>query len=103
MAKQKSNDGYNQGIYGALRTLMHFILVVQFSYGIYYDFTYVHFPPEMKRPGGEFGGKLKYLTVWDAVSIADMVCEKIGQLELEIGVKFASFIVVGWCHQSVWI
>lgn len=68
MAKQKSNDGYNQGIYKALRTLMHFILVVQFSYGIYYDFTYVHFPPEMRRPGGEFGGKLKYLTVWDAVS-----------------------------------
>ncbi|XP_019543662.2 androgen-induced gene 1 protein isoform X1 [Aedes albopictus] len=67
MAKQKSNDGYNQGIYKALRTLMHLILVVQFSYGIYYDFTYVHFPPEMRRPGGEFGGKLKYLTVWDAI------------------------------------
>lgn len=67
MAKSKSSDGYQRGVYGALRTLMHFIVAVQFSYGIYYDFTYVHFPPGMLRPGGEFGGKLKFLTVWDAV------------------------------------
>lgn len=67
MAKQHTNDGYQRAIFGALRTLMHFIVAVQFSYGIYYDFTYVHFPPGMHRPGGEFGGKLKFLTVWDAV------------------------------------
>lgn len=64
----KSNDGYQRGAYGALRALMHFIAAVQFTYAIYYDFRYVHFPPEMRRaPGGDFGGKLKFLTVWDAV------------------------------------
>ncbi|XP_055613176.1 androgen-induced gene 1 protein-like isoform X3 [Uranotaenia lowii] len=69
MAKTKSpsSDGYNKGIFCALRTLMHFITAVQFIYSVYYDFTYVHFPPEMRRPGGEFGGKLKFLTVWDAI------------------------------------
>ncbi|XP_052869548.1 androgen-induced gene 1 protein-like isoform X1 [Anopheles cruzii] len=63
----KSNDGYQRGAYGALRALMHFIAAVVFTYAIYYDFRYVHFPPEMWRPGGEFGGKLKFLTVWDAI------------------------------------
>ncbi|XP_055550861.1 androgen-induced gene 1 protein-like isoform X1 [Wyeomyia smithii] len=67
MAKQKFNDGYSRGIYGSLRTLMHFIVAVQFAYGIYYDFTYVHFPPEIRRKTSDFGGKLKYLTVWDAI------------------------------------
>uniref|UniRef100_A0A182QP29 Uncharacterized protein n=1 Tax=Anopheles farauti TaxID=69004 RepID=A0A182QP29_9DIPT len=67
MAKSKPNDGYQRGVYGALRTLMHFIVAVQFTYAVYYDFTYVHFPPGMLRPGGEFGGKLKFLTVWDAI------------------------------------
>ncbi|XP_058060976.1 androgen-induced gene 1 protein-like isoform X1 [Anopheles bellator] len=62
-----SDDGYQRGVYGALRVLMHFIAAVVFTYGIYYDFQYVHFPPEMWRPGGEFGGKLKFLTVWDAI------------------------------------
>uniref|UniRef100_A0AAG5DSE1 Androgen-induced 1 n=1 Tax=Anopheles atroparvus TaxID=41427 RepID=A0AAG5DSE1_ANOAO len=67
MAKSKTNDGYQRGVYGALCKLMHLIAAVQFSYAIYYDFKYVHFPPEMQRPGGEFGGKLKFLTVWDAI------------------------------------
>ncbi|XP_055638793.1 androgen-induced gene 1 protein-like isoform X1 [Toxorhynchites rutilus septentrionalis] len=67
MAKSKTNDGYNRGIYSALRKLMHFIAAVQFSYSVYYNHIYVHFPPELRVPGSEFGGKLKYLTVWDAI------------------------------------
>lgn len=68
MTKQKSNnDGYKQVICKILRTIMHFILMADFSFGIYYDVTYVRIPPEMQRPGEEFGGKLKYLTFWNAI------------------------------------
>lgn len=61
---------WNNGIFLALRTLMHFIAAVQYIYAIYYDFSYVHFPPHLQvAMGHAFGGKFKYLTVLDAVSV----------------------------------
>lgn len=68
MASGKGNSVY-QGVFGALRTLMHLTAAVQFSYGIYYDYRYVEFPtsePEM-RIHHPWGGKFKYLTFLDAV------------------------------------
>lgn len=68
---KKSTDTWNRGIFLALIKLFHFIAVVQYVYAIYYDVKYVHFPatvnPEIKRTS--FGGKFKYLTFLDAVSL----------------------------------
>lgn len=72
MSKSKSESAtytWNKGIFLTLRTLMHFIAAVQFTYSIYYDFKYVHMPPGLKRFGDDFGGKFRYLTVLDAVNI----------------------------------
>jgi len=68
MASVRGSSLY-QGVYGALRTLLHLTAAVQFCYGIYYDYSYVEFPttePEM-RIHHPWGGKFKYLTFLDAV------------------------------------
>lgn len=66
----KAAESLNKGIYGALRILLHLIGVVQFWYGIYYDFSFVHLPQDLRGTvkTSNFGGKFKYLTVLNAVS-----------------------------------
>lgn len=44
----------------------HLFAVAHFVYGIWYDFTYVHFP-KTTNMSNNFGGKFKYLTVLDEV------------------------------------
>lgn len=70
MANNKAGDALNKGIYGALRILLHLIGAVQFWYGIYYDFSFVHLPQDLRGSikTSNFGGKFKYLTVLNAVS-----------------------------------
>lgn len=62
-----------KSVFGALRTLLHLTAAVQFTYGIYYDYKYVEFPtqtnPNSKLIYHPFGGKFKYLTFLDAVSV----------------------------------
>ncbi|XP_037957934.1 androgen-induced gene 1 protein isoform X1 [Teleopsis dalmanni] len=57
---------YN-GVYKALRVLMHLTAAVQFSYAIHYDYTYVKFPVSDANMHSTFGGKFKYLTFLDAI------------------------------------
>lgn len=59
-------ENWNRGVFLALRTLMHFIAAFHFWYGIYYDWSHVHFP-DTHRMGTSFGGKFKYLTFLDMV------------------------------------
>lgn len=70
MAKSKGNAAGEiayRGVYNTLRILVHLMAAVQFSYAIYYDYTYVHFPASDKNMHNPFGGKFKYLTFLDAV------------------------------------
>ncbi|XP_017473355.1 PREDICTED: androgen-induced gene 1 protein isoform X2 [Rhagoletis zephyria] len=72
MVKGKSNnvnaaDALHQGVYKALRTLVHITAAVQFSYAVYYDYTYVKFPETEANRNSGFGGKFKYLTFLDAI------------------------------------
>lgn len=60
-------DQWNRGVFLSVRTLMHFIGAVTFWYGIYYDFSFVHFPLGLTGYV-QFGGKFKYLTFLDAVN-----------------------------------
>lgn len=55
----------NAGVPTGILKVIHLFAVVHFVYGIYYDFTYVHFPNSTKM-SNTFGGKFKYLTVLDA-------------------------------------
>lgn len=50
-----------------IRKLIHLLAALQFSYSVYYDWTYVKIPVEISN-GTKFGGKFVFLTFWDAVS-----------------------------------
>jgi hypothetical protein len=49
-----------------LKTVFHLVGAVQFWYAIYYDYSYVHIPQDLRDAGtfkrDTFGGKFKYLT-----------------------------------------
>lgn len=69
--QQDTNGGRRSSVANSLRTVLHLVAAAHFWYGIYYDCTYVYFPsthPFAKLP--QFGGKLKYLTFLDMVSVA---------------------------------
>lgn len=51
-----------------LNVLVHLIGALQFSYSVYYDWSYVHIPREMPN-GSRFGGKFVFLTFWNAVRL----------------------------------
>ena len=71
MGKNKpSTDTWNRGILGSLVKLMHLIAAIQFIYSVYFDFKYVHPPKnqDFKLHQDDYGGKLKFLTIWDAVN-----------------------------------
>lgn len=72
-ARKSASDTINRGIFGSLVILFHLIGAVQFGYSVYYDYTYVHIPQELReesrRMSNTYGGKFKYLTFIDAVSL----------------------------------
>ncbi|CAH2215953.1 jg18168, partial [Pararge aegeria aegeria] len=49
-----------------LRVLFHLLGAIQFSYGCYYDYTYVQIP-STSTTVTTFGGKFKYLTYLNAM------------------------------------
>ncbi|XP_054268699.1 androgen-induced gene 1 protein-like isoform X2 [Macrosteles quadrilineatus] len=64
------------GFYKWLVTIFHFIAAIQFSYSVYYDYTFVVVPKEVFPIMSAFGGKFKFLTFWDAVmqSLYFIIC-----------------------------
>lgn len=62
-----NSDRWNSGIFHVIRTLMHLIAAASFWYAIQYDFRFVNVPETSHRMGNKFGGKLKYLTVINAI------------------------------------
>lgn len=49
--------------------IFHATACVLFAFGVYYDYAHVIIPKEAGRTHGAYGGKFKFLTFWDAVSI----------------------------------
>jgi hypothetical protein len=69
-SKQQGNERQNnRGLYNVIRVLIHLVGCLQISYSVYYDWNYVVIPPSASRMGSGYGGKLKFLTNWDAVSL----------------------------------
>lgn len=46
---------------------IHLIAAVQFTFAVFWDWTRVIIPPSVQEMGSGFGGKLVYLTFWDAI------------------------------------
>jgi hypothetical protein len=68
--KQEERESQsNAGLYKVIRALIHLLGCLQFSYGVYYDWNYVVIPVSVSQMGSGYGGKLKFLTNWDAVSL----------------------------------
>lgn len=68
--EQKGNERRNnKGPYNIIRVLIHVVGFLQFSYSVYYDWNYVVIPLSASTMGSGYGGKLKFLTNWDAVSL----------------------------------
>lgn len=66
-----SSGNNRNGIFLALRSIFYLITAVQFWYAIYYDVMFVAVPSP-HRMANIFGGKFKYLTFLDCVSI--LIC-----------------------------
>lgn len=49
--------------------VFHVISCAQFSFAVYYDYMYVVVPRRATEMFSGYGGKFKFLTFWDAVSI----------------------------------
>jgi len=47
----------------------HAVTFLQFAFAVFYDYTYTIVPYNVTRVHRAFGGKFKFLTFWDAVSI----------------------------------
>lgn len=62
---ERQND---TALYNIIRALIHLVGCLQFSYSVYYDWNYVVIPLSASKMGSGYGGKLKFLTNWDAVS-----------------------------------
>lgn len=62
-------DKWNQGVFYALKNIMHLIAAVHFWYAIYFDFVFVY--PSKGHVAyshlHSFGGKFRYLTILGAV------------------------------------
>ncbi|KAK9505314.1 hypothetical protein O3M35_009398 [Rhynocoris fuscipes] len=57
----------NNKIFKILSVSVHAIGAVHFIFGFYYDWVYVHIPPEISPIFEAFGSKLKFLTYWDVL------------------------------------
>lgn len=47
----------------------HIIAFAKFSFAVYYDYMYTIIPDGVNKTHSGYGGKFKFLTFWDAVSI----------------------------------
>lgn len=54
----------------SLLFVFHVISCVQFSFAVYYDYVHVVVPRRSTEIHSDYGGKFKFLTFWNAVSIA---------------------------------
>jgi len=55
-----------------LRQVFVLMAIAHFYYGIYYDLSYVKFPPVLSRAGFfDSISRFKFLTFWNMVSIGD--------------------------------
>lgn len=50
-------------------SIFHLFAAVQLSYAVYYDYMFVSVPKDVFPSMSAFGGKFKYLTFWNGVSI----------------------------------
>lgn len=55
-----------------LLIVFHAITCVQFAFAVYYDYMHAILPPSLAK-ANDFGGKFKFLTFWDAVSIGNTI------------------------------
>ncbi|XP_011304580.1 androgen-induced gene 1 protein-like isoform X1 [Fopius arisanus] len=46
----------------------HVIACAQFAFSVYYDFTFTDVPGNVVKMHGAYGGKFKFLTVWDVIA-----------------------------------
>lgn len=67
--REEKESQSNVGLYKVMRALIHLIGCLQFSYSVYYDWNYVVIPISVSPMGSGYGGKLKFLTFWNAVSL----------------------------------
>ncbi|XP_018327982.1 androgen-induced gene 1 protein-like isoform X2 [Agrilus planipennis] len=51
----------------SVRTVLHFLAFVHFGFGCFYDWMFVNVPVQVHPMGSAYGGKLKFLTFWDAL------------------------------------
>ena len=47
----------------------HAVTFLQYAFAVFYDYTYTIVPHDVKSVHNAYGGKFKFLTFWDAVSI----------------------------------
>ncbi|XP_049856042.1 androgen-induced gene 1 protein-like isoform X1 [Schistocerca gregaria] len=62
--------------YDLSKITFHLVGAAQFSFSVFYDWTFVKIPIEVSRMGSGFGGKLQFLTFWNAIlqSVYFVVC-----------------------------
>ncbi|XP_046395955.1 androgen-induced gene 1 protein-like [Ischnura elegans] len=65
--KSGGNQGQNTRIKNVLRCLIHTVGVTQFAYALYFDYKHVVIPSEISPLFKVFGGKLKFLTIWNVI------------------------------------
>lgn len=65
-SNSSANREKSRGLPTVVLKCIHLFAAVHFAYGLFYDFSYVHFP-KTTQMSNNFGGKFKYLTVLDAV------------------------------------
>lgn len=47
----------------------HAVTFLQYAFAVFYDYTYTIVPDNVTSVHNAYGGKFKFLTFWDAVSI----------------------------------
>ncbi|KAG8224388.1 hypothetical protein J437_LFUL016391 [Ladona fulva] len=65
--KSGGNQGQNSRMKNFVRVIIHSVASTQFAYGLYFDYNYVVIPTEISPIFKTFGGKLKFLTIWNMI------------------------------------
>lgn len=91
-SKQEEKGSGSNGLYKVIRALIHLLGCLQFSYSVYYDWNYVVIPISVSQMGSGYGGKLKFLTFWNAIlqSVYFTICllnDIVGSNEISIKQK----------------
>lgn len=50
----------------------HAVTFLQYAFAVFYDYTYTIVPHNVTSVHNAYGGKFKFLTFWDAVSMCDL-------------------------------